>query len=326
MANATVLDVDPDGYGRNRLHNADVPWQETNCYADIWIELIHVLGFEVEPCLAFTLAADFEQDQWTFFRPPPEDLRTLYGIELEELALWRALPEQCQTQITAGCLPLMEVDAFYLPDTAATDYRTNHTKTTIAINEINLEKKLLGYFHNTGYYHLQKADYDGLFRLDRETPPDYLAPYCEIVKLDRLRQTDPAVEEVLALLQHHADRRPLENPFTQFAISFSTHLGWIQEGGMRTYDAYVFTNLRQCGAAFELAARLLQWLQDNTGTDWQQPAQPFRRISSLCKQLLLKLARVASGKAPGDFSGQLQEMAVCWQRGFEALDGRLAQR
>ena len=92
---------------------------------------------------------------------------------------------------------------------------------------------------------------------------------------------------------------------------------------MPIYDAYVFTNLRQCGAAFELAARLLKWLEDETGTNWQEPVRYFKGISSTCKQLLMKLARIANGKPPEDFSEPLETMARFWQLGFAELDARL---
>ena len=50
-------------------------WVEKNCYVDVWIELLHALGLEPLAMLAFTVAVDFEGDQWTFFKPSHDDLR-----------------------------------------------------------------------------------------------------------------------------------------------------------------------------------------------------------------------------------------------------------
>jgi hypothetical protein len=46
---------------------------------DVWIELLHAMDLEPHAMLAFTLAVDFEGDQWTFFKPTPGDLWALYG-------------------------------------------------------------------------------------------------------------------------------------------------------------------------------------------------------------------------------------------------------
>ena len=97
-----VLAIDADGYQSNRLHHSHMPWQETNCYVDVWIELIHALGFDVEPSLAFTLAVDFEQDQWTFFKPPLNDLNELYGIEVEELMFFRPTHDRKRGRFEPG--------------------------------------------------------------------------------------------------------------------------------------------------------------------------------------------------------------------------------
>ena len=57
------------------LHATERSWTETNCYVDVWIEVLHALGLDPVAASAFTLSCDFEGDQWTFFKYPPEDLR-----------------------------------------------------------------------------------------------------------------------------------------------------------------------------------------------------------------------------------------------------------
>ena len=46
--------------------------------------------------LAFTIGLDFEGDQYTFYKFPLPDLQDLYGIEVQELNIWRPLLQQAQ--------------------------------------------------------------------------------------------------------------------------------------------------------------------------------------------------------------------------------------
>ena len=45
---------------------------------------------------------DFEGDQWTFFKPPPEDLERLFGIDIHEMQPYRPLPDQIAEQLARG--------------------------------------------------------------------------------------------------------------------------------------------------------------------------------------------------------------------------------
>ena len=78
-----VANLDPATYRRHALHGEDRAWAETNCFTDLVIELTHGLGHEPLAMLPFTLAIDFEGDQWTFFKPAADDLRALYGSDLQ---------------------------------------------------------------------------------------------------------------------------------------------------------------------------------------------------------------------------------------------------
>ena len=39
-----------------------------------------------------TMGVDFEGDQWTFFKPLPEELEPLFGIDIHEMQPYRPLP------------------------------------------------------------------------------------------------------------------------------------------------------------------------------------------------------------------------------------------
>ena len=110
-----MLEVKPlkaSEYQRHPIHSGERIWAETNCYADVLIELIHGLGFEPSAALAFTLAIDFEGDQWTFFKFPHEDLLQLFGIEIQEFNPWHSLADHVAKQISLGRPVLVEMDSF----------------------------------------------------------------------------------------------------------------------------------------------------------------------------------------------------------------------
>ncbi len=71
--------LDPETYSVHALHSQERMWPETNCYVDLWIEVLNALGLAPEAMLGFTLTQDFEGDQFTFFKVPLEDLEALYG-------------------------------------------------------------------------------------------------------------------------------------------------------------------------------------------------------------------------------------------------------
>ena len=52
------------------LHGEEAIWQETNCYMDLWIELLYGWGLDPRAALSFTVTQDFEGDHFTFFKYP----------------------------------------------------------------------------------------------------------------------------------------------------------------------------------------------------------------------------------------------------------------
>ena len=121
MARQQVYPISAQGYQPHALHGEGVSWVEKNCYIDVWLEALHAGGLEPLAVLPFVLRVDFEGDQWTFFKPPHEDITALYGLEIEELNPWRGLLTHAQHHLAQGNLIFTEADAFFLPDTQATD-------------------------------------------------------------------------------------------------------------------------------------------------------------------------------------------------------------
>ena len=167
------------------LHGPQAVWGEKNCYVDLWIELLHTLGAEPLALWPFALEIDFEGDQWTFFKPPTTALRRLYGIDVQELTPWRPLAAQAIEHLAAGRWLSIEADAYWLPDVAGTDYRRHHAKTTIVLNDVDLQARRLGYFHNAGYFALDGEDFARLFHLadtDGAAEPARLPLFAEFIR------------------------------------------------------------------------------------------------------------------------------------------------
>jgi hypothetical protein len=308
-------------YQRHALHGEGAVWVEKNCYGDLWIEVLHALGLDPVASLGYTVAVDFEGDQWTFFKPPHSDLRALYGVDIQELTLWRPLLEHASEYLAAGKLVSVEVDAWWLPDTAGTDYRQQHTKTTIAMASLDADAQRLGYFHNAGYYELEGEDFRRIFAVDQ--PPDaaYLPPYAEFVRVDRMVKR-PA-EELAAiswrLLREHVAWRPATNPFTRFGERLAHELPGFAERSLPRYHAWAFASVRQAGSAFELAASHLRWHAQFGRDELLPAAECFDAIAQGNKTLILKAARsVNSGRAL-DAAALCDELAQSWQRGMDLL-------
>jgi uncharacterized protein DUF1839 len=320
--------LDPKTYVPHELHRSERAWTESNCYIDVWVEVLHALELDPCACLPHVLPIDFEGDQWTFFKPSHDDLSFLYGIDVQELNVWRPLVENTREQLAGGKLVLSEVDAFFLPDTAGTDYRAQHTKTTIGIQELDLEGRTLGYFHNSGYHRLQGQDFEGLFRLGHPPDPTYMPFFAELVRIGRRKRLEPGALEAASIevLRKHLGRLPQTNPVARFADRFSADLAWMQGQGLPAYHAWAFATLRQLGAAFELGAFYVRWLSGHGEAGLEPSAAAFDAISATAKTLVLKTARAVSTKKPLDAAGALGEAARAWDEGMRPLVERYGAR
>ena len=320
-----IKDLDAAHYRRNVLHAESCVWVEKNCYIDIWIEVIHSLGLEPRAILPFVAAIDFEGDQWTFFKPPHAELMDLYGIDVQELNVWRPLLEHTLEHLAGGKLISTEADAFWLPDTSGTDYRHQHTKSTIVLNDIDLEKRTLGYFHNAGYFRLEGEDFARTFRLEQPHDPTFMPLFAELVRIDRViqRPAPELVELSLQLWRRHLARKPRTNPVSRFQQRFERDLPLIQDKGLGYYHAWAFGTIRQLGAAFELAALNLKWLTENGVAALEAATVAFERLAAANKTFILKGARVTNSRKPFDGTPLFAEMAQAWTDGTEALQAAL---
>ena len=312
--------LDPQTYARHRLHTQEREWAETNCYVDVWIEVLHARGLEPIAALPFTLGIDFEGDQWTFFKYQVTDLYDLYGLDVQELAIYRPLTAHIEEQLSLGRPLLIELDSFYLPDTAGSAYQLEHVKTTVAIAEIDMEQQRLGYFHAQGYYHLQGDDFAHVFHLRGEKNPAILPPYCEIVKSTPLPplQGEALLNASLVLLKRQLQRLPEVNPFVKFRARFEADMQWLINEPIATFHQYSFATLRQFGSCYELSGTYMKWLQSQGVGGLDGAIESILKLSTGAKTLQFQLARAMARKKPIDFT-PVDQMAEHWTQAMQQL-------
>ncbi len=321
---AAIVQVTPRSYIPHSLHAVARNFRETNCYVDLWIEILHACGLQPLACLGCTLASDFEGDHWTFFKPSHGDLDRLYGIRVEEMTLWQPLVQHCMTQVQRGRMPLVEVDAVFLPDTEGINYRVSHAKTTIGIVHMDADAKRMIYFHNAGLFSLSDGDFDGVFGLTREARDGWLPPFAEIVKFDGVRARDATTLRALSLelARQHLSRRPSSNPMLAYGHAFASHVELLMCQGA-AYDGYTFAVVRQLGASAEITADYLRWLSDSNDSI-SMAAHCFQSISDSAKALVLKLARVVNSRRAPDLRATFDDMATRWDEGMARVEQAFA--
>ncbi|MDR5779650.1 DUF1839 family protein [Caballeronia sp. LZ065] len=275
------------------LHRGERIWREGMAPVDLWIELLHGNGLEPRAALAFSVAQDFEDDQFTLGKLPPDDIEKLYGLQVQELAVFDSLEERALVQTRRANIVLLETDAYFLPDTRADAYHREHARTTIGIDVIDPGARRLGYFHHTGYHLLDGADYDGILR--PATASAALFPHVEFVKHVRDALTGTPLAETSAdLLCAHLLRRPPHNPISRWRKAFPHHVQTMLERGEAYARHYAFNVTQQLGANFELLAHYLQWMREQ-GFDIPLSAHAgARKIASETMVLQCRLARALS--------------------------------
>ncbi|HEY0278575.1 MAG TPA: DUF1839 family protein [Solirubrobacterales bacterium] len=314
----SLLGLDPTAYETHLLHGADRDYPETNCYTDILVEFVHATGSDPVAMLGCVLPVDFEGDQWTFFKPRPEDVEALYGIDIHEMQPYRPLPDQIAEQIASGRTLVVELDSYHLPDTAATSYRQAHVKSSVIAEAIDPAVELLRYFHGAGYHELRGEDYRGAFRLDPGLSADVLPPYTELLR----RDAGPALEgEELRvvtreLLARQIGRRPSDNPFERFGASLAANLPELLAGDVQRFHDYAFATTRMVGSAFEVGATHVVWA---LGDEAAEAAARMGEIVAGCKALSFKLAR----RRPFDPTSAVAALAEAWDASFGELEDAL---
>lgn len=317
--------LSPSTYRGHPLHRPDRIWPETNCYVDVWIEVLHSLGLEPVAALAFTVAQDFEGDHFTFFKFPPEDLELLFGLSVKELAIYDTVEAQVVTQVNRGRLPLVEVDSYFLPDTKGIAYRAEHTKTTIGVNLMDIDGRRVEYFHGPGYFAALGDDFDGLFRRSRDAgaSDDVLFPYVEFVKINTEYRQPAMAQAARDLLRHYLRKRPRSNPVRAFQEALRADAEGLSEKASGFFHKYAFNTARQLGANFEVLSSHLAWLDAQHDLRFERSIEQANEIAGIAKTFQFQLARAFSRKRFGALEPLLEKMADLYDAIMADLSARL---
>ncbi|MES2029810.1 MAG: DUF1839 family protein [Pseudomonadota bacterium] len=319
MQIACAIDgLDSANYVRHALHDPARNWPETNCYVDLLIEVLSQRGHDPRAALAFTVAQDYEGDQFTFFQFPVADLARLYGVEILELAIFDELEEHVRMQLARGRLPMIEVDSWYLPDTRGITYRHSHSKTTIGVNVLDSVNRRLDYFHNAGYFRLEGDDFDALMRPARDNSLP-LFPYVEFIKFGPAPSVQAQMEISRTLLAQHLRRRPSQNPFAAWGAMIGADIAQLMRRPPEWFHTYAFSTLRQAGANFELLASYLAWLQELPDPVLERARLAAEAIAGGTKMMQFQFARAsARGKVP-DVADAISQLATDYDIALDSL-------
>ncbi len=306
------------------LAPAERAWPETNCFLDLIATLLALRGLEPRAALGFTVRQDFEGDHFTFSKQPAADLERLYGLLLQETAIYDRLEAHALVQAARGSVMLVEVDSFYLPDLAATDYRRAHGKTSIGILGLDPAARRLDYVHNTAAHVLTGEDYDGLF--PPLADPAALPPYAEMLRpIAAPLRGRGLVEAARELLSAHLTRRPQENPVLAFKAALGAQADELVQRPLAVFHRYAFNTSRQFGANFEQLGLHLDWLGEvGEGglQDLADLAGQAHGLAAAAKAFQFQLARAFGRRSAAGLADRLDGLA---QR-YDALIGGLAAR
>ncbi len=315
----------------------------------LWIELLATLGLDPHALWPLAAALAFEGDQWTAVEPSRDELRALYGVDVQELVVWRPLAEHAIEHLSAGRALVVDVDAFWLPVAAGsddTDYRRHHRKTTIVLNELDLDARRIACLHASGCLEARGDDVTHLLGLeddasDLEAIADWrgarvaqlgaaamaleagrLPPRAQFVRADR--RVARSTEELQMLALHHLGShlafRPESNPLRQFAARLADDLPLLREYGPASYADWASCTVRQLASAFAFAVRGLAWQDAPHASPLRDAARSFEHIARDAQALEARLDDARSTSKPVDTASLLERMAQCWDDGMAALD------
>ena len=175
------------------LHAAERTWTETNCYVDVWIEVLHALG--LDPVAGVRLHAQLRLrgrpvDVLQVPARGPADPVRHRGRRAERLAA-RSSTTSRSSSAWAGCARSRATPGS-CPTPGGVSYGTDHVKTTIVPAA-----------HRPGRPTPRLLPQRRLLRARRATTstgssgsgahadPAALPPYVERIRLDRVRRDDP---------------------------------------------------------------------------------------------------------------------------------------
>ena len=109
----------------------------------------------------------------------------------------------------------------------------------------------------------------------------------------------------------------------RYADRLPGDLDWLAAGTLRDFHGYAFATFRQYGAAFELAAAYLRWLERHGELELDPVAVDCDAIATAAKALQFKVARLVQTRRRFDVEPIVETMAAAWDNAMNALDDAL---
>lgn len=303
-----------------RFDPAHLDWPETNCYLDLWIELLLAWRLEPAAVLGFAASTQFEGDQFTFGRPSHDDLMHLHGVSVHELTIYRPLLDHIAAQQAQGATVLAEVDAYHLPDTRGTTYGEQHAKTTLAVLHHDPAAGRLDYIHNRGRGSLAGADLPGALGAQGMLPP-----YVELARRGGPALPGPALAAAARdALAARLRRRPDGNPVSAFRASLARDGARLAAGGTAGFHPYAFATYRMLGVTFQTLGQMAGWLRDAGDAGLDGVIEACRAGSAAAKAEQFRAARAVARGRPPEPGEPLDRAEAAWDTALQGLAARYA--
>ena len=241
-----------------------------------------------------------------FFKPPPEDLEALFGIDIHEMQPYRPLPRQIAEQIEAGRTLIVELDSWYLPDTAATSYRTRARQDLGGRRGDRPAPPSASATSTTRACTSSRARTTGARSASagrspttssRPTRSSSASTAARACRASELRAA--AASACCATI---SQRRPATNPFERFGAQLDARPAGAARRRCAQYHDYAFATVRMFGSAFEITASHVDWLLGARGrADGGGAGRDRRRLEGA----LAASSRAASRSTRAAWSSEL---------------------
>jgi hypothetical protein len=225
---------------------------------------------------------------------------------------------------------MVEVDAFFLPDTRGVSYQVAHQKTTIGIHALDTATGRLSYFHNAGHFAIDGADLDGV--LATEVIGAGLPPFAELVDVTCRATLDGATLRARSreIARARLSLSSAENPFLSWAKAAEEQLGDLATRDLSHFHVWAFATVRQAGAMAELLGAWCDWLADASDAGDPGELAPasacLRELAQTLAAQQFRLARVPAGGKRPDFADALRRCATQWDVAQRAIAAHVERK
>ena len=261
-----------------------------------------------------------------FGKFPHADLRALYGIEIIELNVWRPLVGHLEEQLawparrSSKSMPSTSPNGRHVVPrgTRQDDDRDPAHRQRRAPARLLAQRGRLRALGRGLQRHVQS----------RRAAPGAPATVCRGREAQGTAARARAARSSTSpsgLLCHHVARRPATNPFRRYAERSAERPGLAGGGNAARFSRLRLRHVSTVGAAFELAATYLRWLERHGELELDAVAVDCDAIATTAKALQFKVARMVQTRRRFDAEPMVETMAAAWDNAMGALGARYGE-